>query len=152
MTNSAHCDVLVVEDDMMQCEEIAGFLACSRLDTVMAYSGASALCQAMISHPKVALLDYNLPDMNGVELAKCLRKLVPDIAIIVMSGRIDGLAEHTLSQIGISVFVNKPLPLSVLRQAVLKLVRSPKVSPIGASKGWLAAGIGAPREVGRPAE
>jgi two-component system KDP operon response regulator KdpE len=147
MTNTTHCDVLVVEDDVMQCEEIAGFLAYSRLDVAIANDGSSALRQAIACRPRVALLDYNLPDTNGVELAKGLRKLLPQTAIIVMSGRIDGLAERTLSETGISVFVNKPLPLGLLRQAVLKLVRSAPANPGGPhqTKGWLAAGIGAQR-------
>jgi FixJ family two-component response regulator len=92
-------------------------------------------------------LDFNLPDMTGVELAEQLRAQLPSLAILMMSGRIDGLSEHTLSRLGITVFVNKPLPLGPLRQAVLKLVQSDTTrhSDQQHSKGWLAAGVGGTR-------
>lgn len=147
MTNDIDCDVLIVEDEVVQSEEMAGFLARAGLSVQTAHSGSSALRQAAIHRPRVALLDYNLPDITGVQLAERLRAQFPDLAIIMMSGRIDGLSEQTLRSIGIAVFVNKPLPLSALRQAVLKLVRSLPVrqDARGQHAGWLSAGLGGTR-------
>jgi DNA-binding response OmpR family regulator len=147
VTNDSRCDVLIVEDEVIQCEEMAGFLARAGLDVQMAHTGATALSQAAAFQPRVLLLDYNLPDTTGVELAEKLRALLPETAIIMMSGRIDGLSERTLHSIGITVFVNKPLPLSALRQAVLKLVRAKPVDQRARSQqgGWLAAGYGGTR-------
>ena len=59
---------------------------------------------------RVSLLDYNLPDTTGV------RAFLPETVIIMISGRIDGLPEKTLETIGITVFVNTPLPLGALRR------------------------------------
>jgi hypothetical protein len=65
---------------------------------------------------------------RGVELAGHLRAFLPETTIIMMmSGHIEGLSEKILETIGITVFVNKPLPLRALREAVLKLVRSTPV-------------------------
>lgn len=122
MKNELTCDVLLVEDDVAQCQEAASFLVRSRMDVVMAHSGASALRQAEICPPRAALIDYNLPDMNGVELARRLRAMFPNLAIVMISGRIDGLPQETLSAIGISAFANKPVPLLALRRGLLKLV------------------------------
>jgi DNA-binding response OmpR family regulator len=141
-----HCDVLIVEDDVIQCEEMAGYLGRAGLWVQMAHDGAAALRQARDHRPKVALLDYNLPDINGVQLAELLRPILPQTAIIMMSGRIDGLSEQTLAKLGITVFVNKPLPLGPLRQAVLKLVQSAPNDRGGPRQtGWLAAGYGGTR-------
>jgi DNA-binding response OmpR family regulator len=140
------CDVLVVEDDVMQGEEIAYFLQRSGVSVRTAYDGASALRLAAAHRPRVALLDYNLPDKTGVELAEQLRAFLPQMAIIMMSGRIDGLAEQTLEQLGITVFVNKPLPLAPLRNAVLRLVRSvPSRSEQHHQRCWLSTGVGGTR-------
>ena len=148
MNSDPACDVLIVEDEMAQCEEMADFLARAGLEVRMALHGASALRQAAEFRPRVALLDYNLPDTNGVELAKELRALLPEVKIILMSGRIEGLSEQTVQKIGITVFVNKPLPLGALRQAVLKLVRT---DPVGRgarprTSSWLSAGLGGTRD------
>ncbi len=64
----------------------------------------------------------------------------------MMSGRIDGLSEQMLEKLGITVFVNKPLPLAPLRSAVLRLVRSiPQRSEQHHQRGWLSTGLGGTR-------
>ena len=118
------CDVLIVEDEAIQREEMADFLSRGGLSVQTAKDGASGIRLARLTPPRVALLDYDLPDMTGVEVAERLRALSSDIAILIASGRIERLPEHTLHKIGINAFVNKPLPLVPLRQAVLRLARS----------------------------
>ena len=147
MTNDFNCDVLIVEDERIQCEEMAAFLARAGLSVAMAHDGMTGLAQARRYPPRVALLDYNLPDMTGVQLAEKLRAAFPEMAILIASGRIEGLSEQTLKALGISVFVNKPLPLGPLRQAVLRLARAAPVNRIEQHRagGWLAAGFGGTR-------
>jgi DNA-binding response OmpR family regulator len=143
------CDVLIVEDDLAQCEEMAIHLARSGLDVNMAYNGWSACRQAAALKPRVILLDFDLPDINGVRLAEGFRKILPEAAILMMSGRIDGLSEYALERFGITVFLNKPVPHRALRRAVLKLVR-PSTSrlppPVRTGNGgWLSTGLGGTR-------
>ena len=127
-TAPASCDVLVIEDDPVQAEEMAGFLGRAGLVVETAPDGAHAMRMAEILRPRVVVLDYNLPDMTGVIVAERLKLISPDISVIMMSGRIGGLSENVLKQLGISVFVSKPVPLAVLRQAVQGLVQSSKGS------------------------
>ncbi|MDP1966332.1 MAG: response regulator [Reyranella sp.] len=144
----SRCHVLIVEDDVDQCGELAGYLGRSELSVRMAYDGASALRQAAEHLPRVVLLDFDLPDMTGIELAKQLRAILPTAAFIMISGRIDGLSERTLQEIGIAVFANKPVPLGPLRKAVLKLLASPRLGrdgPEPGEKGWFSQGLGGRR-------
>jgi DNA-binding response OmpR family regulator len=138
------CDVLIVEDDGMQCLEMSGFLRRAGLSVESAPDGTQAVARARFLRPKVVLLDYNLPDMTGVQTAEQLRAILPSASILMMSGRIDGLSEKTLADLGITVFVNKPVPLGALRQAVVKLVRGSDSSP-KSKPGWLTAGVGGTR-------
>jgi two-component system response regulator YesN len=138
----------VVEDDVDQCGEMAGYLSLSKLEVRMAYNGTSALRQAAEHLPRVVLLDFNLPDMTGLQLAKQLRVILPNARFIMMSAHIEGLSERTLEEIGIAVFVNKPVPLGPLRQAVLKLIDSPRLGregPQSGEKGWFSTGLGGRR-------
>jgi two-component system KDP operon response regulator KdpE len=140
--------VLIVEDDVDQCGEMASYLGRSDLGVRMAYDGASALRQAAQHLPRVVLLDFDLPDMTGLELARQLRMILPRAAFIMMSGHIEGLSERTLQEIGIAVFANKPVPLGPLRQAVLKLISSPRLGrqgPEPREKGWFSQGLGGRR-------
>jgi DNA-binding response OmpR family regulator len=143
---TAICDVLLVEDDPEQNEEMAGFLGRAGLAVSTARSGDAALRKAGECSPRVAILDYNLPDCTGLELAERLRALLPQTAILMMSGRLEGLSEETLRRIGIKAFVNKPVPLRALRQAVVQLSQKPapaRVVPV--ETGWLTAGLGGTR-------
>ncbi len=143
---TARCDVLIVEDSTVQCLEMADFLRRASLSIETAFDAAAALAAATKYEPRVVLLDYNLPDMNGVQLAEAIRALLPSAAMLMMSGRIDGLSEETLHALGITLFVNKPVPLGPLRQAVVKLVEaSTKGEQAPLPKGWLSTGTGGTR-------
>jgi CheY-like chemotaxis protein len=72
--------------------------------------------------PRVAILDYNLPNLTGLDLAFELRGLLPDVSIILMSGAVGGLKQEELEKAGIKVFVNKPLPLRSLYRAVRQMI------------------------------
>jgi DNA-binding response OmpR family regulator len=146
MTGDYRCDVLIVEDSAIQCNEMAEFLRHAGLDVRTAYDAATALAHATELEPRVVVLDYNLPDMNGVQVAEALRALLPSTNILMMSGRIDGLSEETLQALGITVFLNKPVPLGPLRSAVLRLARASAAGRDEPQKpGWLAAGLGGTR-------
>ncbi len=146
IARTTQCDVLIVEDSTVQCLEMADFLRRANLSVETAFDAATALAAATKFEPRVALLDYNLPDMNGVQLAEAIRALLPSAAILMMSGRIDGLSEETLHALGITLFVNKPVPLGPLRQAVVKLVQaSAKGQQAPQPKGWLSTGTGGTR-------
>lgn len=122
MTQLTNCDVLLIEDDLAQCEEAAAYLVRSRLDVAVATNGQAALLKAALYRPRVALIDYNLPDTDGVQLARRLRAILPDLKIVIVSGRIEGLPQETLKEIGISAFVNKPVPLLPLRRGISRLL------------------------------
>ena len=146
MKGDSQCDVLIVEDDAMQCIEMQGFLSRAGLNVETARDATSGLARARFVKPRVLLLDYNLPDMNGVQLAEQMRAALPGASILMMSGRIDGLSEKTLAEIGITSFVNKPVPLAPLRQAVVKLVQASREGRNAAPQpGWLNAGLGGTR-------
>lgn len=118
------CDVLIIEDDPTQGEELANYLRRAGLKVEATTSASLAIHTIGELRPKVALIDYNLPDLDGVTVAERVRRLSPGTAMIVMSGRIDGLSDVTLASTGIFAFMNKPLSLGAVRQSVLKVIRT----------------------------
>ena len=120
----AICDVLIVEDDPTQAEEIACYFSRAGLAIEILHSGSEALHCVAEMRPRVALLDYNLPDLDGVTVAERIRRLSPETAMLMMSGRIDGLSEPTLRKIGLYSFVNKPVQPSRLLSSVRRMVRA----------------------------
>ena len=117
------CDVLVVDDDFALSEAITQLLTRSGLRVRKAHNASAALSFAAFAPPRVAILDYQLPDTTGLALASELRAENPRMHIILMSANNVDLDRKTLEQAGIKVFVNKPMPPGPLRQAVLRLLQ-----------------------------
>lgn len=81
--------LLVVDDD----DDVRGLIVAQLSDLgyriVEASSGASALAEIERTEPKLALLDFSMPGMNGAELAGRLRALRPELPIVFTSGHAD---------------------------------------------------------------
>ena len=108
----------------MQAQEISEYLERGGLVVQSAVTGSDATRMARACPPSLALLDYNLPDVTGTDLAVKIRAIVPDLSIIVMSGRIEGLSDELIQSHGIKTFLRKPVRLSTLRQMILTLVKA----------------------------
>jgi CheY-like chemotaxis protein len=119
------CDVLVVDDDFALSEAISQLLTRSGLRVRKAHNASAALGFAAFAPPRVAILDYQLPDTTGLALASELRADNPSMHIILMSANNVDIDRKTLEQAGIKVFVNKPMPPGPLRQAVMRLLQTP---------------------------
>lgn len=142
-------DVLIVEDHRPICDQMVDFLRRGGLTVLGSYSAGDALAVAGEYQPRVLILDYNLPDLDGIELARQLRATLEDAAIIMMSGRIEGISERTLADVRINVFLNKPVPLVPLRRAVERLARADAATTKPANPsagGWLSTGWGGKRD------
>lgn len=120
----ATCDVLIVEDDPAQAEELACYLTRAGLTVEVCLCGSAAIHCVSEMRPTIALLDYNLPDMDGVTVAERIRRLSPDTSMLMMSGRIDGLAEPTLRKVGLYSFTNKPVQPKRVLSAMRRMART----------------------------
>jgi CheY-like chemotaxis protein len=116
------CDVLIVEDNTFVCDVMAAFLAQRGLAVRTAPAATAALSLLETVTPRVAVLDYHLPGINGVELAQAIRERGLDLPIIMMSASSVGPEEQTLRKFGVRLFVNKPVPLPPLHQAIVRLL------------------------------
>src|SRR6266699_105119 len=77
--------ILVVDDDEIVGRVLSRVLIRQGHTVWLAASVAQALLLAETYHPRLALLDLCLPDGDGVDLARRLRQLIPDMAMIFMS-------------------------------------------------------------------
>jgi DNA-binding response OmpR family regulator len=121
---SASCDVLIVEDNNFVCDVMATFLAQRGLAVRTAPAASAALTLLENVTPRVAILDYHLPGINGVQLAQAIRERGLDLSIIMMSANSGGPEEETLRKLGVRVFMLKPVPLPQLHQAIVRLLRA----------------------------
>lgn len=98
MNNVLAVRVLLVDDNEVASELLAEFLAISGLETRSAATGEAALELAESFAPEAVLVDIQLPDMDGYELAARLRARGNPPRIYAFSGlarqeRRDGAAD-----------------------------------------------------------
>ena len=120
--------VLVVDDDEIVCEN-----TCRRLDEIgmksdWVTSGYDAIQKVLAAQQRTdnyfaAIIDYQMPDMNGIETAREIRKIVgPDITIILLSAYDWSEYEEEAHRAGIDDFIQKPLLKSRLAYTMKKFM------------------------------
>ena len=88
-----------------------------------AEEGAEAVRKAAELKPDLILLDFSMPNMNGVEAASVLKKMLPDVHIIVFTIFDDALGSSLVSAVGVDLIVPKTEGLTGLEKAVQHLMR-----------------------------
>ncbi|HLD48287.1 MAG TPA: response regulator, partial [Desulfobaccales bacterium] len=78
--------ILIVDDEPDMCWALEHFLHKRGYATRKALTAMEALVLMERHRFACAFLDAKLPDMDGLELARCIRLIVPDIRIIMVSG------------------------------------------------------------------
>lgn len=80
------------------------------------FATAHALCEAL--SPELALLDLNMPGMNGLEGLRQIRQHFPDMALIVVSGQEDPPTMRAVLATGANGFFPKAATPDLLLQAI----------------------------------
>ena len=112
--------VLIVDDSQSVRKVMRGFFETLTDWTVKgeAGDGAEAIQKAIELKPNLILLDFSMPNMNGVEAASVLKKMMPDVHIIVFTMFDDALGSRLSSAVGVDLVVPKAEGLTSLVKTV----------------------------------
>ena len=116
--------ILLVEDDP-DLLDITGQLIEHLGYSYTAATGSNEAIKKLKENPEIfdaVFTDYSLPVMNGVELARMIKKLLADIPIILCSGKIDLLDEGQIAAAGIVDIARKPYTISELDSIIKRVV------------------------------
>jgi len=114
--------VLIVDDQEVICELIAEQLQGDGHTTVTSSCGDEALGHFRREAFDLVLTDHSMPGMSGAQLAGTLKKLAPQIPIILLTGFGDEMqAEHNRPE-GVDLVLGKPVTHADLRQAIFEVV------------------------------
>lgn len=127
-TEQAH--VLVADDDPILREFAAVHLASPSVDVDVAEDGLVALERLRKGGIDIALVDLDMPRMNGLELIEAIRgdsKLM-HLPIVVITGREDMEAIDRAYSLGASSFVVKPLNWRLLSHQLAYVLRTSRAA------------------------
>jgi len=72
-----------------------------------AENGKQAIEEACESQPDLIVLDLSMPVMNGLDAARVLKRLMPEVPIVMFSAYADSFTETQARSAGVSVLVSK---------------------------------------------
>src|SRR5580693_1460218 len=94
-----------------------------------AATGAEALAVIGRELPDVALVDYQLPDMTGVDVTHALRRDSVATRVLLVSAFTDGAVVFRALEEGAAGYLAKDAPRTEIIEAVLKVWRGQTVVP-----------------------
>ncbi len=115
---------LVVDDDINTCRSVSKMLWDIKMRPDWTTSGKEAVVRAQDATErkdeyKAFIIDYLMPDMNGIETVRRIRKVISEeIPIIVLTAYDWADLEYEARQAGVTAFVSKPIFMSDLRKVL----------------------------------
>lgn len=109
ITAAVGLEVLLVEDDPTVAEVIAGLLQSQGHEVVHAMHGLAALSEISVRSFDLALLDLDLPGIDGLALAGMMRAHGFAQPLVAVTARADVDAEAAARAAGFDGFLRKPL-------------------------------------------
>lgn len=114
--------ILVIEDDRNISALVERYLGNAGFPTIAAYDGASGLEMALRRGPRLVVLDLLLPEIDGWEVCRALRKK-SDVPIIMLTAREDEMDRVVGFNIGADDYVVKPFSPRELVERVKAILR-----------------------------
>ena len=115
---------LVVDDDFNTCDSVTKMLVKVGMRAEWTLSGKEAVLRArqsieMSDVYHAYIIDWRLPDMNGIEVTRQIRSLHDDTPIIILTAYDWSDIEGEAKAAGVTAFCSKPMFMSDLRETLM---------------------------------
>ena len=125
-----NCRALVVDDDFNTCDSVSYMLQQIGMRAEWTLSGKEAVLRTRQAQMRgdsycVYIIDWLLPDMNGVEVTRRIRKEMGDeVPVIVLTAYDWADIEDEAKEAGVTAFCSKPLFFSELRSCLQSVINA----------------------------
>ncbi len=114
--------ILLVDDEADVTELMQSFLEHAGYTIITANRAKNALELVELEKPSVVFLDVVMPEMDGLECLKRIKKTAPETIVIMVSGLQDeGVAKEAI-RYGAYDYVTKPFDLQYIQQNLLESI------------------------------
>lgn len=117
--------ILVVEDNPINQELLAEILERLEYSVDVANNGKIALDQVEKGPYDLILMDIQMPEMDGIEATKNIRKKFPDVPIVAITASIFQSDKIECTKAGMNGFLSKPYTFDQVKDIVSKFLASP---------------------------
>lgn len=127
--------ILIVDDDALLRRSLAFNLEQAGYHASTADTAESALAQVSLDPPDLVLLDIGLPEMDGLDALRRLRRQArlhhqADLPVIFLTARRRELDQVVGLELGADDYVTKPFDVDVLLARIKALLRRTRATPV----------------------
>jgi DNA-binding response OmpR family regulator len=119
--NKKRTTVLVVDDEQIICDLFKTVLSHAGYEVFTASTGRDGLVQFQRRRPRLTLLDLRMPEMNGIEVLKDIRKLDPQADVMILTAWGSDALERQARQLGVTDFLSKRMTLDVVMASLERM-------------------------------
>jgi two-component system nitrogen regulation response regulator GlnG len=118
--------ILVIDDDRWTREALVAILRRAGYQVTTLEGFDPGLEAAHFPEPyQVAVLDYHLPNLNGLEVARRLKQFQPECRIVMISSELPDLAALADQEAVVDRFLAKPFSKDAILEVIAQLCPSP---------------------------
>jgi|GEM_PF-1159451 len=121
--------VLVVDDEQTVCNSCKKILTREGYKVDVALSGEEALSKAKSSEFDVLIADWKMPEIDGIEVARRIKKENPNMAVILITGYPSVETSIKAMRAGVSDYVPKPFTPEELSDAMMRALAKGQAVP-----------------------
>ena len=121
--------ILVVDDELQIVRVARSYLEKAGFRVLSASNGKEALFVARHEKPDLVVLDLQMPEMDGLEFTRRVRAEQPDIAIIMLTARVEEMDRILGLELGADDYMTKPFSPRELVARVRAVLRRAQVAP-----------------------
>ena len=114
--------ILIIEDEPELARVLRSYLENANYNVITAYRGDTGLASWKTSRPDLVILDLNLPGMDGLDVAREIRRS-SSTPIIMMTARVEESDQLVGLELGADDYITKPFSPRILVARVRSLLR-----------------------------
>ncbi|MEN3013113.1 MAG: response regulator [Endomicrobiia bacterium] len=113
--------ILIVEDEELLLDAFSSALKKRNYDVVGISNGKDAIDYVKDNSVDLIILDIKLPDMSGLEVLENIRKLLPNVPIIMCTAYDSFKTDYQIWANKVSDYVVKPIVLEDIEEKIRKI-------------------------------
>jgi DNA-binding response OmpR family regulator len=110
--------ILIVDDQSDVREILSDFLTFKGFEVIQAENGELALKEYCDTKPDAAVVDVDMPIMNGLQFSRQVLQKNEHFPIIIISAYLENYSRDDINGIGVKAIMQKPLDLNDLYQNI----------------------------------
>lgn len=113
--------ILIIDDEQEMCELLYSFLVPHNYKVFLTFNGQMGLEYFEEIKPDVVLLDLTMPDIDGIEVLRIIRK-ISNTPVLILTAHPENIAEIHLEDLHIEGYIEKPFSLEQILNTLKHIV------------------------------